>query len=296
MSGTSDERVDLPLQGPARSSRRVWKWAVGFVLLTLLAGGAYYSKQHHDRNKLAADVRAAGGVYESHRGGVSLWKRIEVFRQTGGWLVDKSRVTIAFVESAVDDQWIAQHASALSQQPNLALTLSRTRITDEALKTIGRCSNLNYLSLRGADVTDQGLMKLGFIPNLWRLDIRDTRMTDQGLACLSQLPNLYALEINANQATPSGIDQMTRCRKLGYLVLHHANDEVIHSLNQLPQLTTLAVEGPEVTDASLEALLNRQRLEYLMLADCSISEEGIVQLKQMLGASNVNVVRSAEPE
>lgn len=70
----------------------------------------------------------------------------------------------------------------LSLFPHLTrLSLHTTRVTDEGLVQVAKCTQLEALSLEGLQITDAGLLHLRQLQNLDWLNLYNTQVTNQSL-------------------------------------------------------------------------------------------------------------------
>ena len=82
----------------------------------------------------------------------------------------------------------------------MSLDLSQTKITDSALKSLGRLANLSQLTLDGTKITDAGLVDLKPLVKLRMLQIHDTAVTEQGAELLrAAIPGLSVLGVSSPQ-------------------------------------------------------------------------------------------------
>lgn len=72
------------------------------------------------------------------------------------------------------------------------LKIGNTRITDKALRQIGKFENLTRLSLEHTSITDSGLKELNSLQQLQYLNIIGTSISAKGLVSLESLKNLKA--------------------------------------------------------------------------------------------------------
>ena len=84
------------------------------------------------------------------------------------------------------------------------LNLSRTKIDDEALKTIRGLSELRWLNLSRTQVTDAGLRHLTGLTKLNYLNLYGTQVTDAGLSSLRGLKNLQSLYLWQTKVSKEG--------------------------------------------------------------------------------------------
>ena len=95
------------------------------------------------------------------------------------------------------------------QDQLLWLNLSRTRISAEGLKTIGKLANLTQLNLDYTAVKDDALQSLAPLSKLTSLNLVGTEIGDQGVSHLATLKKLEKIFLYKTQVTPMGIKQLS---------------------------------------------------------------------------------------
>lgn len=73
------------------------------------------------------------------------------------------------------------------------LKIGDTKITDNALKYIGQCTNLTLLQLDNTNITDGGLLLLKNLQRLQSLNLVGTKVSAQGIISLTGLKQLHSL-------------------------------------------------------------------------------------------------------
>jgi hypothetical protein len=103
--------------------------------------------------------------------------------------------------STISDKEVAQLTSIGG---NIAeLDLSDTKITDEALVTIGKYPRLNWLNLANTAVTDAGIAHLKGLTHLSWLNLHSTNVSDSSLANLTPLRKLRQVYLWKTRVTPA---------------------------------------------------------------------------------------------
>jgi hypothetical protein len=82
------------------------------------------------------------------------------------------------------------------------LDLSDTKITDEALATLGKFPRLAWLNLSKTAVTDAGVAQLKTLTNLSYLNLHSTNVSDSALATLTPLRKLRQVYLWKTRVTP----------------------------------------------------------------------------------------------
>jgi hypothetical protein len=86
----------------------------------------------------------------------------------------------------------------------LWVDLSRSQITDAAVDTLAKMTNLERLHLENTKITDAGIAKLAALPNLEYLNIYGTKTTDGGIAKLASAKDLKKLFVWETGVTQAG--------------------------------------------------------------------------------------------
>jgi hypothetical protein len=97
--------------------------------------------------------------------------------------------------------------------------ISRSKIGDASLGTLGGLPRLEDMALQGNHFTDAGLALLKRSTNLKRLwiGLGETKITDAGMAHLSGLTNLELLDLQGTEVTERGLDHLKTLKKLTVL-------------------------------------------------------------------------------
>jgi uncharacterized membrane protein len=90
----------------------------------------------------------------------------------------------------------------------LWLDLSGTKITDNALKSIGQLKNLTRLSLDNTAITNVGLKYLSTLSHLEHLNLYHTNISDIGLKSLQSLKALSTLHLWETKVTRNGVENL----------------------------------------------------------------------------------------
>ena len=90
------------------------------------------------------------------------------------------------------------------------LDLSDTKITDEALTTIGKFPRLAWLNLNNTAITDAGLAHLKTLTNLSYLNLHSTNISDTALASLTPLRKLRQIYLWKTRVTPANATKFAK--------------------------------------------------------------------------------------
>lgn len=118
------------------------------------------------------------------------------------WLAVNARL----LGKSVTDAQVAELAAIAPAV--YTLDLGETSVTDAALATVGRMTQLRTLHLDRTQVTDAGLAQLAPLTQLHTLNLHATAITDQGLIALQPLGRLRSIFLWQTQATAAGADAL----------------------------------------------------------------------------------------
>lgn len=184
------------------------------------------------------------------------------------------------------------------------LDISRTKISDNGLKTLGSLSqlkvvilpqgisdagvlalkplqNLEELNLDRGLVTDAGLSTLAVFPKLQRLDLSGTRISDAGISSLNKLPKLTRLVLNSDitDASAPHLQKLKTLREID-ISQTYIHDEGLRALSKLPYLETIYL-NKYVGDVGVERLSASKSLRTLDLSGTTITDEAARSLGRM---------------
>jgi hypothetical protein len=88
------------------------------------------------------------------------------------------------------------------------LDVSRTKMTDSAMRAAGGMQHLTWLSARNTVVSDNGLKSLSSLKFLSYLNLSGTNVTDRGLKDLSGLKTLEEIYLWGSKVTENGVKDL----------------------------------------------------------------------------------------
>ena len=97
------------------------------------------------------------------------------------------------------------------------LNLSRSKIDDSALQTVGQLTKLTRLHLDNTNVTDAGLKSVGSLTNLEYLNLYNTKVSDAGLSTLKNLKNLKKVFLWQSKVTEKGVAELQKALPNTYI-------------------------------------------------------------------------------
>ena len=101
--------------------------------------------------------------------------------------------------------------------PKQVANVSKSQLTDHALKHISKMRNLEKLIIWGADISDRGLSDIAKCERLKTLWLLDTGINGEGLKHLSTLPELEKLDLSGTRVTASSLEPLKAMRSLNSL-------------------------------------------------------------------------------
>jgi serine/threonine protein kinase len=196
-----------------------------------------------------------------------------------------------------------------------ALVLSRTKLTDEGVKTIAglhlglldlsytnisnrtleilasKMPGVQNLFLSGTQIDDDGMEALGRLKSLYILDLCQTKITDKGLEPLSQLTDMEELNLARTKVSNAGLIHLKNLKSLSCLELSETSvtDAGLSALTSLKKLKFLGLKKTRITNAGLSSLVRIPSLRKLILDDTLITDEGLSTLLKMNNPSYLHL-------
>jgi hypothetical protein len=90
------------------------------------------------------------------------------------------------------------------------LDLSKTDVTDAALKTIAKLDRLVRLDLHGTQIGDAGMKQLSGLKNLRYLNLYGTQVGDSGLQAIGNLKGLKDIYLWRSKVTDQGVKKLQK--------------------------------------------------------------------------------------
>jgi hypothetical protein len=183
------------------------------------------------------------------------------------------------------------------------LRLAGTSITDKALMSIGRLTDLEVLTLNNR-ITDQGLPFLRQLFQLRDLDLSNSRVTSRSLAQVFQFNRLERLNLSGTAVSNDGMNQLRalplveltlgpRISDAGLLAAlspamaqldlsqTRVSDDGLIILSKLPRLHTLFL-GPQTSDSGLRYVAAAHTIQRLDLTGTRITDAGVHLLSPLV--------------
>jgi Leucine-rich repeat (LRR) protein len=195
----------------------------------------------------------------------------------------------------LSDHWELTNASLLHfrhLKKLQMLDISRTRLSDPALRTLRSVSGLRILLLP-ENVTDHGLADLDALRHLKELNLDRTRVTDAGLLVVKRWPTLERLDTSATRITDAGISLLGELPNLKRLVLNgRITDASAKDLRKLKSLEQIDISQTQIREEGLEALASLPRLKTVY-ANRLTTDEGLRRLSQSRSLRALDVTWAA---
>ncbi|XP_011041841.1 PREDICTED: F-box/LRR-repeat protein 3-like [Populus euphratica] len=181
------------------------------------------------------------------------------------------------------------------------LDVTDTKIDDEGLKSISRCSKLSSLKLGICmNITDNGLKHIASrCSRLKELDLyRSLGISDEGIAAVTfGCPDLEVINIAYNdKVTDASLISLSRCSRLRVLEIRgcpHVSSKVISAIAvRCRQLMVLDIKKCfNINDNAMLSLAQfSQNLKQINLSYCSVTDVGLLALASMNRLENITVL------
>lgn len=170
------------------------------------------------------------------------------------------------------------------------LTLQSLDITSEGIGDSRDFQSLVKLEIRGSRISGEALRSIGALTSLTELRLYDCTIHETDLTALSPLENLQELKVHESsfEDGPTGLPHLARLRWLdlsGSLV----DDRTLAGVVHLPNLRTLYLNSTLVSDTGLEHLAVHPRLQSIELKGTAVTTDGMRHLARMPRLLSVNV-------
>ncbi|MEM9481380.1 MAG: c-type cytochrome domain-containing protein [Verrucomicrobiota bacterium] len=124
-------------------------------------------------------------------------------------------------QSKTNDETIR---NLLAIAPNIVeLDLSRTKITDEGLKTVGKLARLRKLNLNSTKIEGSGLAELKELKDLEWLNLYNTPIDDKALPLIAQNRKLKSVYLFDTQVTEDGVENLRQSMSATKIVTNVVN-------------------------------------------------------------------------
>ncbi len=158
-------------------------------------------------------------------------------------------------------------------------------VTNEGIKQLATCQNLEELGLENTQIDDAGLEYLKALPRLWSLNLRrSVKLTDRAIDTLVGFPRLTHLYLLENQFSAEAlmkIAQMDRLRLLDLRGCGAVNSEVLRRLSAMEHLAALRLRGYNIDDVCLQAVGGFSHLTSFTLEESPAGNAGLASLARL---------------
>lgn len=176
------------------------------------------------------------------------------------------------------------------------LDLARSPLTDRALATVARFTNLQVLRLDGTAITDAGVAALAALYRLTSLNLNRTPVTDQALVPLRRLKTLQKVFLWDTAVTADGVAALQTALyrsaeaerlRLQIAALEHTRDalrvEIVANITTGP--TASEVEAPkQMTIAEIMKSIHEGKASKAVLApQGKLSDDDLNQMLELYG-------------
>jgi beta-lactamase regulating signal transducer with metallopeptidase domain/5-hydroxyisourate hydrolase-like protein (transthyretin family) len=165
------------------------------------------------------------------------------------------------------------------------------KITDAGVKHLAGRTKLQHIHITNSQIGDGALEVFARLPDLKHLALEGSAFSDEGLRHLEGMKQLRTLWIGMNRKpiTDAGVRHLAGLTILERLGLQGASlsDEGIAALKALTELKLLFLDGDgrpggkRITDVSVDTLTALTKLQELHLPNTSITERGVMRLREL---------------
>jgi hypothetical protein len=139
----------------------------------------------------------------------------------------------------------------------ITLDCTDLQLGDDGFRLIGKCIQLQNLTLIHTDANDERIKCLAGLHRLRSLAIIDSPdVTSAGIRCVALIPELNGLSLIG-----TGI-----------------GDDALQAIGRLSELETLDLSRTRITDVGMPALAGLKKLEWLLLIDTALTDDGVAKL------------------
>lgn len=183
---------------------------------------------------------------------------------------------------------------SISKLTNMTvLGVEDTSVSDEGLKQMKRFDYLEeFYAFRCINITNEGVAALEDLTNLRRIRLRATSINGGCVKYLSNLPLLEILDVSETYVGDDGMAEMKRIDSLKRLNMWHTEitNEGLADLGEMTQLTWLNLDdNMAIDDAGVEKLAGLENLEFLHLGKTSITDDSVETIKKFTNLKTLDL-------
>ncbi|MBM3980018.1 MAG: hypothetical protein FJ304_06990 [Planctomycetes bacterium] len=164
------------------------------------------------------------------------------------------------------------------------LHLSRSGVTDDALKPVAGFTSLGTLDLSETAVTDAALAHLKKLPRLIQLELKKTKVSAEGLGQLNEFSRLMSVSVSPPALTDAGLKNLAANKELSNLTLVDGagmTDTGFAVLGGFKELYAVRFDNCPVTAKALNALAARKRMCALAVTGVPLKPDVVAALKAL---------------
>lgn len=179
------------------------------------------------------------------------------------------------------------------------LRLTATRVTNDACDKLALLSSLEILSLTDTAISDVGVAKISALPNLKQLELTHCRLTENGWAAVGNLPSLKSLIVDGCGLDGAKLALICNAKTLTQLTMprNPLNDFALPALQKLADLEYLEVGETQVTGMGLAFAQKGglKHLKFLGMYACPLNAQGAkaissVKSLERLSLGNISIL------
>jgi len=182
----------------------------------------------------------------------------------------------------------AEGLGGLSRLKSLDLRMN-PRMTPQVVKSLGRLTNIEWISLGAIPLRDGDMDFLRRLPKLQYLGIfgHGSTLTDSFLDQVPDRANFTALQLYDVPITAGGLGRLRGSANLETLTLDGTNVDRLDVLRSFPKLRVVGLVRNPIDDDDLAALGTLPQLKTLDLSNTKITDRGIEVLATLPALSQL---------
>jgi internalin A len=281
-----DMHDETILPAPRFRIRHLGMWLLILCAAALIAGGLAIGWPYAREQRVVEMVSRHGGYVEYEWIGPA-WLEGWVPTDYRGPL---ERITSVRLSGGGIDE------TGLSVLPNATrmrtLVVNHAPLTDAAFIYIGRCPQLDDLSLIGSCQHGHGLRYLKTLPHLRVLRVDQNPLDDNALEPLAEISTLKWVSLSYTPIGDEGVRHLSGLSEMRELNMTHTKvtDAGLSSLSGMPVLRKLILQGTPITDAGLKHLEGLQQLDTLDLDFTLVGDPGVESLAELSALADLHLI------
>ncbi len=164
------------------------------------------------------------------------------------------------------------------------IDLSGDFLSDQHLKEIALCHQLESLAFKAPNVSPAALRRIGSLRNLSVLVLPHTRLNDDTVRSWGKLP-LFELDLSYTAVSERSLQGLLEPQDIRILSLRHTkvSEDGVQAFQNLPRLFCLDLAGVQLNAMSLATLLQTLRLDILDLSGTHLDKDMVEVLCSEVG-------------